>query len=126
MTALGAVVLCLILLLWMRDRKHEMGIYLAAGIEKRDIYGQLAVESMLLYLAAFLMAVLFASVLNEALKSRLLIGEAKELVRETAEISTAGYTAAAGTAGIVITLAAVGISFLTVARMSPKEILSTN
>ena len=126
MAALGAVVLCLILLLWMRDRKHEMGIYLAAGIEKRDIYGQLAVESMLLYLAAFLMAVLFASVLNEALKSRLLIGEAKELVRETAEISTAGYTAAAGTAGIVITLAAVGISFLTVARMSPKEILSTN
>ena len=126
MAALGAVVLCLILLLWMRDRKHEMGIYLAAGIEKRDIYGQLAVESMLLYLAAFLMAVLFASVLNEALKSRLLIGEAQELVRETAEISTAGYTAAAGTAGIVITLAAVGISFLTVARMSPKEILSTN
>ena len=35
MIVLGTVILYLILFLWMRDRKHEMGIYLAAGIGKK-------------------------------------------------------------------------------------------
>ena len=34
MIVLGIVILYLILFLWMRDRKHEMGVYLEAGLLK--------------------------------------------------------------------------------------------
>lgn len=64
MIVLGIVILYLILFLWMRDRKHEMGIYLAAGIGKKGIFGQLILESFLLYMAAAIAAGLCAATLS--------------------------------------------------------------
>ena len=50
----GTIVLALVLLLWIRQRTHEIGIYLSIGLSKRNI--------LLQFLAESLAAAIFASI----------------------------------------------------------------
>lgn len=52
----GSIILSLVLMLWMRDRTHEMGILISIGLKKRDILLQQFTENMLILLSAFFMA----------------------------------------------------------------------
>lgn len=123
---LSMVILCLILFMWMKDRKREVGIYLAAGIGKWNILVQLLTESMILYLLALAAAGMCAKAVMGSVEQLLFTGK----LADTAgilELGTGGeqiFVTAVG--GCVIVLAAVMISFLTVVRMNPREILSTN
>ena len=122
MIVLGIVVLYLILFLWMRDRKHEMGVYLAAGIGKKEIFGQLILESLLLYAVSAIAAGLCTEALSGVV-GRMMAAGMTELAGYSGE---AGYMLATAAAGFVVVLAAVGMSFLSVVRMTPKAILSSN
>ena len=123
---LSAAILCLILFMWMKDRKHEVGIYLAAGLGKRDILVQLLIESMLLYLAAFAAAMLCANVVMGGVGNLLFAGDLMNMENSVTMGIKGADVLAAAACGCVIQLCAVLVSFLTVARMGPKEILSTN
>lgn len=126
---LSAVILCLILMMWMKDRKREIGVYLEVGIEKKNILAQLLTESILIYLASFILAVPCAVVVMGNVK-RILYG--KEIL-ETAGIKEA-FAMGAGlkdifivfVTGAVLIAVAVMVSYLNVARMNPKDILSSN
>ena len=127
MIVLGIVILYLILFLWMRDRKHEMGIYLAAGIGKKGIFGQLILESFLLYMAAAIAAGLCAATLSGVVGRMVFTGDTAGMTELISGHSGGiGYMMAATAAGFLVILAAVGMSFLTVVKMTPKEILSSN
>lgn len=57
MTVVGTVVLALILLLWIRQRTHEIGVYLSVGISKRNILMQFLTESIVSAIAADIIAI---------------------------------------------------------------------
>ena len=54
---LSSVILYLILVMWMKDRRQEIGVYLEVGIEKKSIFLQLLIESISVYLIAFVLAI---------------------------------------------------------------------
>lgn len=126
---LNAVILCLVLIMWMKDRKREVGVYLEVGIEKRNILIQLLAESTLIYLAAFILAVPCAAVV---------MGNVKQMLFGKEILETAGMKEAAAMGlglkdiimvlliGIILMLIAVMVSYLNVVRMNPKDILSSN
>lgn len=67
------VVLSLILILWLRERIHEIGILLSIGISKMEILGQFIIELLLISLPAVILSiavgnVLFKFIINELLK----------------------------------------------------------
>lgn len=126
---LSAAILCLILVMWMKDRKREIGIYLEVGIGKKNILSQLLLESTLIYLAAFLLAAPCAAAMMGAVKN-MLFGED---ILETAGMQEAvsmGMGPQDMITVFIIGAVLVGIaalaSYLNVARMNPKDILSSN
>ncbi len=68
---MGLILLSLVLLLWMRERVHEIGIYLSMGIGKRSVLRQHLFENLLLVLLAFLLsfgvAAVFAPTLGQVI-----------------------------------------------------------
>lgn len=65
--AVGAVglgiVLFLVMKLWVQNRKHEAGVLLSVGIGKGKILGQILAESLLVSVAALLLAFLLSGTL---------------------------------------------------------------
>ena len=104
---LSAAILCLILFMWMKDRKHEVGIYLAAGLGKRDILVQLLIESMLLYLAAFAAAMLCANVVMGGVGNLLFAGDLMDMENSVTMGIKGADVLAAAACGCVIQLCAV-------------------
>ena len=56
MIAVSLVILSLILIMWMRDRKYETGVYLSLGIKKGAILAQHLAENLIIAVLAFLLA----------------------------------------------------------------------
>ena len=131
-SALSFVILMLILLMRIRGRLHEAGIYLAVGKSKAEIIGQFTLETWALLLAGFLLAFLLWLLCSGAV-NRLLFG-ALASGTGTAAFQTGGGSnylqpdllhagiLFAGELGAVLlaVLAASG----TILRLKPKEILT--
>lgn len=127
---LGAVILCLILILRTRERNNEMGIYLAAGIEKKGILTQLFMESLSLYGAAALAAVPFALLLVPRFMEMIF---AKESVSVWGGVLTGVSSGLTGKmifavifCGGAVSALAVVLAFWSVVRMTPRAILAAN
>lgn len=68
----GISVLALILILWLRERVHEIGILLSIGVRKISIVGQFITELLIVSLpAALVSAILGSLVLNKIIGSLL-------------------------------------------------------
>ena len=68
----GITVLALILILWLRERVHEIGILLSIGVRKISIVGQFITELLIVSLpAALVSAILGNFVLNKIIGSLL-------------------------------------------------------
>lgn len=72
--AIGATVLILSLLitLFLRDRKHEMGIYLSLGERKRKIAGQILTEVMMIAVIAISLSLFTGNILAKNISSSML------------------------------------------------------
>nr|WP_162990696.1 ABC transporter permease [Maliibacterium massiliense] len=142
--AVCAVLLTLILALWIRNRRHEMGIYLSIGVRKGGVLGQLLAECLAVALVAFLLAFPAAGLLSDgAVQVVYALGAQPQtqqlaadnaLVVQDADVAegaalrvNVGFGVFAGVAGIglVIVALSVCISAIGVLRMRPKEVLST-
>lgn len=128
--------LSLILFLWMRERVHEIGIYLSVGIQKKGLLGQYILESLLTAAAAFILALAIAfaasgvtgQMIGKSLSSE---GEAEMSLErdqtEAAELKIrvgAAETAEVAGIGILIVLLSAGAASVTALRLQPKDILS--
>lgn len=117
------LVLTLLLTLWIRGRKKEIGIYLSIGKSKASIVGQFFVETVAVAVVAFATSIFFGSLIagkiSESLVSRVMTGTAPLNV----EIS-AVYLLPVYLIGIAIIAVAVVAASWTVFRLKPRDILS--
>lgn len=144
----GVALLSLILTLWMRDRVHEMGIYLSIGIAKIGIIGQFLAECMMIAALAFCLSWFasggVANLAANAVLENLTVQEAPAQSAESAYFNDpVGLSSEAQTPaeidvnvgpgefwtvvalGTIIIFASVGLSSILVVRMKPKDILSS-
>lgn len=119
----SSLVLTLLLTLWIRGRKKEIGVYLSIGKSKAGIIGQFFVETVTVAIVAFATSVFFGSLIagkaSEFLVSRVTTSAATLNV----EIS-ATYLLPLYLIGIAIIAASVVLASWTVFRLKPRDILS--
>lgn len=138
---ISAVMLSLILFLWMRERVHEIGIYLSVGIRKAELLGQHILENLSVAVLAFFLSWAIAAAASGAtsqMVERQFAGETEEtgqaagMSQEAEEDAEAlvevsiGLTELAQITGIgvLIILFSTGISAILVLRMQPRDIFS--
>ncbi len=119
----SSLALTLLLTLWIRGRKKEIGVYLSIGKSKTGIIGQFFLETVTVAIVAFATAVFFGGLIagkaSEFLVSRVTTGAATLNV----EISAA-YLLPLYLIGIAIIAASVALASWTVFRLKPRDILS--
>lgn len=129
---ISAVMLSLILFLWMRDRVHEIGVYLSLGKKRSEILWQHMLENLLVAAAAFIVAWGICQITSKTVEQA--VGTAffaeteqeAEMQTEPPELVEIGVIELLEVAGIgaLIIILSTGISSLLVLRMRPKDILS--
>lgn len=129
---ISAVMLSLILFLWMRDRVHEIGVYLSLGKKRSEILWQHMLENLLVAAAAFIVAWGICQITSKTVEQA--VGTAffaeteqeAEIQTEPPELVAIGVIELLEVAGIgaLIIILSTGISSLLVLRMRPKDILS--
>lgn len=141
---LGFLIVTLILLLWMRERVHETGIYLSMGISKISILMQHMMENLILAFLAFVLSCILAAgavpgleqavlaVMDEGPSSEadksLLLTE-QDMAQPEAEIEVTMELnlltiLQIGILEFCVVILATGISSVTILKMKPKNILS--
>lgn len=118
---LSSVILYLILVMWMKDRRQEIGVYLEVGIEKKSIFLQLLIESISVYLIAFALAIPCAVTVLYIVNHQLPENELLRVVgMDTALVFTV-FVVEAFLIGL-----SVALSYVNVVKLKPKDILSSN
>lgn len=122
-SVVSAIILTLLLTIWIRGRKKEIGILLSFGKSKANIILQLFTETFVVAAPAFAMSIPFSNLIaakvGEFLVSRVTTGTANLNV----QIDTA-YILPLCLIGILLIAVAVIISSWTVVRSKPKDILT--
>lgn len=117
----GAVLAALLLLLWTRGRKREVGIFLALGKGKGEILLQFFAENLLLALPAGAAALGLAALLGERVGDILAAANGVEGLDVAVRFQDA---AAVYGLGALLLALAVLLAAATVLRCKPKDILS--
>ena len=117
------VVLSLILILWLRERIHEIGILLSIGISKIEILGQFIIELLLISLPAVILSIAVGNVLFKFIINELLKHEYSLLVTNGIEQELSAFLASYGILVTVILLSVVIACGMFLTK-KPKEILS--
>lgn len=120
---ISAVIVTLLLILWTRSRKKEVGILLAIGRSKGEIIGQFLTENLLLAFLSFAasgaLAILLANKIGAFLVSKTTSG-----VSELAVTVGISDIATVFGIGVLILCFAVAVASYTIIRLKPKNILS--
>lgn len=118
----GMIVVTLLLCMWMRSRKKEVAVYISLGERKSFIFMQMMLESLLVFVASTLFAVVAGNFLAKWLKTILFAGEnSMDTLQINIQSVDIGLLVAVG-GGIL--LLAVGISLIPVLGKNPKDTLS--
>lgn len=118
---LSSVILYLILVMWMKDRRQEIGVYLEVGIEKKSIFLQLLIESISVYLIAFVLAIPCAVTVLHIVNHRLSENELLRVMGIDTTLVFAVFVVEAFLIGL-----SVALSYVNVVKLKPKDILSSN
>lgn len=142
----GLILIALLLILWQRDRIHEVGVLLSVGVSKKSIFLQHLLESVFIFIAAFCITMAISGPLSNQV-GEAIYGETKVKVEETVEMDrcismyepvdlsvvdseatleieiTPDSYLFTGMIGILVILLSLGISFAGVLRKDPGEIM---
>lgn len=144
---LGFIIVSLILLLWMRERVHETGIYLSVGIRKASILMQHMMENLTLAFLAFVFSCILVAGTMPRLEQAVLAmmdegawsqadesgpltewdmaqAEMESDMEITMELNPLTILQI-GILELGVVILATGISSVTILKMKPKNILST-
>ncbi len=126
----------MILFLWMRERMHEIGIYLSIGIRKAEIFRQQILENLLAAVIAFFLAwgisaaaagltgqMIADSFSKESAQQQAADSKTEETMELQIRIGAVELLEIAGF-GFLIVLLSTSVSSVTVLRMQPKDILA--
>lgn len=122
-TLIGSLVIILLLVLWTRGRKKEIGILLAIGRSKVEIIGQLLSENILIGLLSMGATTGLTSILTDKI-GRYIIGKAGENITDiTVSIATSDMVRVYSI-GLLLVCFAVFVASYAVIRLKPKDILT--
>ena len=122
-TAVGAMIIVLLLVLWTRSRKKEIGILLALGKSKGEIIGQFLIENWLIGIFSVIVSGGLAIALADTVGS-FLINKSGESVSDLTVRIAATDMAAVYSIGFVVVSLAVMVASYTVIRLKPRDILT--
>lgn len=131
---IGVFLLSFILTMWIRERLHEVGIYLSVGSGKLVIFSQFLIEFLFITLVSFLFSYMISVMISEQLWNfilRNLSNSNLEMIAEELWMQSKEINATVGirkflallVIEILINILTVGISFVSVIRLSPRDIL---
>lgn len=122
-SVVSAIILTLLLTIWIRGRKKEIGILLSVGKSKANIILQFFTETFVVAAPAFAMSIPFSNLIaakaGEFLVSKVTTGTAKLNVQ-----IDAAYILPLCLIGILLIVVSVIASSWTVVRSKPKDILT--
>ncbi|MGX6961230.1 ABC transporter permease [Vagococcus xieshaowenii] len=84
--AIGAsiIIVTLVVLLFLRDRKHELGVYLSMGEKRRKVIGQIIIEVMLIGFVALSASVVSGNFVAKSVSNSMIAANVKK-ENETAQ-----------------------------------------
>lgn len=122
-TVIGISVIVLLLVLWTRGRKKEIGVLLAIGRSKAEIAGQLMAENIIIALLSVCTSTALTMILADRIGTYI-IGRAGENATDLTVSAAASDMAATYGIGLAAVCLAVIIASYTVLRLKPKDILT--
>lgn len=121
--AVGIAILGLLLFLWTKNRKQEVGILLAVGKSKADIIGQLLAENFVVAALAFTASYFLTGLIAD--KVCAILAGRTGVDADTINVGvTIGQTVSVCGIGFLVVGLCVAIASYTVIRLKPKDILT--
>ena len=77
------LIISLVVVLFMKDRRHEWGIYLSLGEHRKNIMKQVIAELFVISLAALLFSLLSGNILGKMVSESLLAGDTIDQAAQT-------------------------------------------
>ena len=119
----GAAIIVLLLVLWTRGRKKEVGILMAVGRSKLEIVLQFLTENILIAIPAVAASLGLTALLADKVGAYLVSQTASDISGLSVTIHSADIVAVYGIGALILILA-VFLVAVTVIRLKPREILS--
>ncbi|WP_257700399.1 FtsX-like permease family protein [Vagococcus luciliae] len=138
-------IITLVTILFLRDRKHELGIYLSLGEKRQKIVGQIVVEVVLVALVAMTLSVFSGNLLAKGFSDSLMstqqnnsidnnmmmygnpvvdVGITEDDVMSSYEIAlTPSYIALFYLIGLIVVLLSTIVPLVYIMRLNPKKIM---
>lgn len=122
----GCVVLSLILILWLRERIYEIGIFLSIGIGKKDIIGQFIMELVFLSIPSLVISTIVGYIATGKIVSEMIANGKLISMLDKARMTSGNVLVVAQSYGLMIFI--IVLSVLVTSGIfllkKPKEILS--
>ena len=119
----GAAIIVLLLVLWTRGRKKEVGILMAVGRSKLEIVLQFLTENILIAIPAVAASLGLTALLADKVGAYLVSQTASDITGLSVTIHSADIAAVYGIGALILILAVL-LAAVTVVRLKPREILS--
>jgi len=137
------IIISLIIVLFTRDRKYELGIYLSLGERRKYVFAQIVIELLLIGVSAMLISLVTGNMLGKMVSESLLASSMLEanqagmeqffvgapkinqaMINETFRVQyTLSYVIAFLATGIVTILLSAVVLLLYILRLNPKKIM---
>lgn len=101
------LIISLLVTLFLRDRRHEMGIYLSLGEKKWKIAGQIVTEVMLIAIIAVTLSIFSGNVLAKQMSTTLLNNQVKEMQKDKISSDNNGMISGSISGGVAGTITTV-------------------
>lgn len=116
----GCIVTGLLLSMWMRGRKTEIAVYISLGMNKGNIFLQMELEEMILYVLSFVASAVLVNKILPTFINRLdILDEMGETFQMSMESMMMPFAL-----GIAIVVLLTGIAMFPYLKKQPKEIFS--
>lgn len=123
LTIIGVLIVVLLLLLWTRGRKKEIGILLAVGRSKVEIVGQFLTENILITFLSIIVSAGLSITFADKIGAYIIQKAGESATDLTISIATSDMVMVYSI-GLALVCFSVLIASYTVIRLNPKNILS--
>lgn len=123
LTIIGVLIVVLLLVLWTRGRKKEIGILLAVGRSKVEIVGQFLTENILITFLSIIVSAGLSITFADKIGAYVIQKAGESATDLTISIATSDM-AMVYSIGLALVCFSVLIASYTVIRLNPKDILS--
>lgn len=122
-TLIGVFIVILLLVLWTRGRKKEIGILLAVGRSKAEIIGQFLTENIVVTFLSMIVSACLLITFADKIGAYIIQKAGESATDLTVSISTSDMVMVYSI-GLVLVCFSVLVASYTVIRLNPKDILS--